>query len=89
MPGIKFYHSCLTLLQLQVWYGAVRRQGPFNAGQPEFKLLNYQTSVAELMPVVASAYALILMVSCMFLLWILQDLACPTEHFTGNCTNVK
>ncbi len=50
---------------LQVRYNAVRRQTAAKAGEKELQVLDYQNTNAELMPLVAAAYALIFMV-CLF-----------------------
>ena len=47
---------------LQVRYNAVRRQTAAKAGEKELQVLDYQNTNAELMPLVAAAYALIFMV---------------------------
>ena len=55
---------------IQVRYNAVRRQTAAKAGEKELQVLDYQNTNAELMPLVAAAYALIFMVHshiCMLL----------------------
>ncbi len=47
---------------MQVRYNAVRRQTAAKAGEKELQVLDYQNTNAELMPLVAAAYALIFMV---------------------------
>lgn len=47
---------------IQVRYNAVRRQTAAKAGEKELQVLDYQNTNAELMPLVAAAYALIFMV---------------------------
>lgn len=47
---------------LQVRYNAVRRQTAAKAGEKEFQVLDYQNTSADLLPLVASSYALIFMV---------------------------
>ena len=48
---------------VQVRYNAVRRQTAAKAGEKELQVLDYQNTNAELMPLVAAAYALIFMVN--------------------------
>lgn len=47
---------------VQVRYNAVRRQTAAKEGEKELQVLDYQNTNAELMPLVAAAYALIFMV---------------------------
>lgn len=47
---------------MQVRYNAVRRQTAAKAGELENQVLDYQNTNAELMPLLASSYALIFMV---------------------------
>jgi len=57
--------ECVPLMHvpcLQVRYNAVRRQTAAKAGEKELQVLDYQNTNAELMPLVAAAYALIFMV---------------------------
>ena len=48
---------------MQVRYNAVRRQTAAKEGEKELQVLDYQNTNAELMPLVAAAYALIFMVT--------------------------
>ena len=48
---------------MQVRYTAVRRQTAAKQGEREVQVLDYQNTAFELLPLVASAYALIFMVS--------------------------
>ena len=48
---------------VQVRYNAVRRQTAAKQGEKELQVLDYQNTNAELMPLVAAAYALIFMVT--------------------------
>ena len=50
------------MVMVQVRYNAVRRQTAAKAGEKELQVLDYQNTNAELMPLVAAAYALIFMV---------------------------
>ena len=54
--------SCPCGQCLQVRYNAVRRQTAAKSGEKELQVLDYQNTNAELMPLVAAAYALIFMV---------------------------
>jgi len=59
------FGMCVPLMHvpcLQVRYNAVRRQTAAKAGEKELQVLDYQNTNAELMPLVAAAYALIFMV---------------------------
>ena len=47
---------------LQVRYTAIRRQTSERVGDRELQVLDYQNLMATLLPLVASAYALIFMV---------------------------
>lgn len=57
---------------LQVRYNAVRRQTAAKSGEKELQVLDYQNTNAELMPLVAAAYALIFMV-------LLGEARCPCK----------
>ncbi len=46
----------------QVRYAAVRRQTAAHAGEREVQVLDYQNTAADLLPLLASAYALLFMV---------------------------
>ena len=56
-------HASNAACDVQVRYNAVRRQTAAKAGEKELQVLDYQNTNAELMPLVAAAYALIFMVS--------------------------
>ena len=47
---------------MQVRYAAVRRQTAAHAGEREVQVLDYQNTAADLLPLLASSYALIFMV---------------------------
>lgn len=47
---------------LQVRYAAVRRQTAAHAGELEMQVLDYQNTAADLLPLLAQAYALLFMV---------------------------
>lgn len=55
--------QCNTAAVVQVRYNAVRRQTAAKEGEKELQVLDYQNTNAELMPLVAAAYALIFMVT--------------------------
>ena len=55
-------HPYVVCTPLQVRYNAVRRQTAAKAGEKEFQVLDYQNTSADLLPLVASSYALIFMV---------------------------
>ena len=55
-------HHLYVRQPLQVRYNAVRRQTAAKAGEKEFQVLDYQNTSADLLPLVASSYALIFMV---------------------------
>ena len=48
--------------RLQVRYAAVRRQTAAHAGELEVQVLDYQNTAADLLPLLAQAYALLFMV---------------------------
>ena len=48
--------------RLQVRYAAVRRQTAAHAGELEVQVLDYQNTAADLLPLLAQAYALFFMV---------------------------
>lgn len=52
----------LPVLVMQVRYCSVRRQTTHKPGQPELQVLDYENVTHDLLPLVASAYALIFMV---------------------------
>ena len=65
---------------LQVRYNAVRRQTAAKRGEKELQVLDYQNTSADLLPLVASSYALIFMVGhacCHF--------PCGQLHCWGTC----
>ena len=47
---------------MQVRYAAVRRQTAAHAGEREVQVLDYQNTAADLLPLLAQAYALLFMV---------------------------
>ena len=59
--------SCpdLFMMSLQVRYAAVRRQTAAHAGEREVQVLDYQNTAADLLPLLAQAYALLFMVRCL------------------------
>ena len=50
------------IMAMQVRYTSVRRQTAPKEGEPELQVLDYQNVANDLLPLVASAYALIFMV---------------------------
>ena len=52
----------------------MRRQTAAKAGEKELQVLDYQNTNAELMPLVAAAYALI------FMVWLFTAVAVPVQH---------
>ena len=50
------------MCRLQVRYAAVRRQTAAHAGELEVQVLDYQNTAADLLPLLAQAYALLFMV---------------------------
>lgn len=64
---------------MQVRYAAVRRQTAAHAGELEVQVLDYQNTAADLLPLLASSYALIFMVRC-FLITL------PSRHISRQCS---
>jgi hypothetical protein len=72
VPGFQATHCGPSLLsaayqfcyrRVQVRYAAVRRQTAAHAGEREVQVLDYQNTAADLLPLLAQAYALLFMVS--------------------------
>ena len=61
LRGVTGVRACW--LGAQVRYAAVRRQTAAHAGEREVQVLDYQNTAADLLPLLASAYALVFMVA--------------------------
>lgn len=70
--------QCNTAVPIQVRYNAVRRQTAAKEGEKELQVLDYQNTNAELMPLVAAAYALIFMVT-----------TAPAPAFAGSSLSLR
>ena len=55
-------YICWTVHTLQIRYTSVRRQTSPHPGEPELQVLDYQNVAFDVLPMLASAYALIFMV---------------------------
>lgn len=78
----------LTASVMQVRYNAVRRQTAAKEGEKELQVLDYQNTNAELMPLVAAAYALIFMVTALGL-FLCTSFACCLCLPAHNATSLR